>query len=85
MNETKQPVKKWRGSAPVKCEVCGRQFDPAVDKFFFDFRMVTGLWTIGCEKCWSKLGTGLGTGHGQRYNLQTLEKEEDTGNAKSDF
>lgn len=63
----------WSGSTPFQCQVCGRKFS-AEDKHFYDFKTQSRIWAIGCESCWKKVGCGLGTGLGQKYDLKSRLK-----------
>jgi hypothetical protein len=65
-----KPVKKWSGSKPVKCDLCGYPFVG----YFIDGRTFNGQWGLLCETCHSIHGMGLGLGRGQKYDLATLQK-----------
>lgn len=56
-------VKKWLGSAPEKCDLCGAK----ITETFIDGRTVMGPWAKMCNNCHTMFGVGLGTGFGQRY------------------
>ena len=71
---------KWMGTKPIKCDICGHQFNDQ-DKHFYDFATRQGKWALGCAVCFGKHGHGLATGLGQKYDLKTLEKV-DPGHAK---
>jgi hypothetical protein len=58
------------GVTPVKCEMCHQ---PLKD-FFTDGKTLMGPWALMCDSCERKHGMGHGTGLGQRYRLDTLEK-----------
>ncbi len=62
-------VKKWLGPVPTCCDVCCKQ----IDDVFIDGRTVYGPWANMCCECQSKIGVGLGTGNGQKY-----ERNDDT-------
>ena len=62
-------VKKWLGTVPSKCDVCGAD----VKQGFIDGRTKHGPWGILCGKCHKEVGVGLGTGYGQKYELQDGE------------
>lgn len=64
--------KKWMGTRPVICDVCHRPL--AVQ--FIDGRTILGPWALMCIHCHAKVGLGLGTGKGQKYDLATLVKLE---------
>ena len=64
--------KKWMGSKPEKCDIC---FEPFED-VFIDGKTYMGPWGLLCRTCHSTHGCGLGTGRGQKYDLETLEKLE---------
>ena len=63
-------VKKWMSSKPVACEQCKQPLKHS----FVDGRTAFGYWAVMCSVCHSNIGCGLGTGCGQRYDLNTLEK-----------
>jgi hypothetical protein len=69
-NPAKRPKKMWMGSPPTKCDICGKP--PRAT--FVDGQTVMGPWAIMCSTCHEKVGTGLGMGQGQMYDVQTLEK-----------
>ncbi|OGV66912.1 MAG: hypothetical protein A2283_24290 [Lentisphaerae bacterium RIFOXYA12_FULL_48_11] len=64
--------KKWTGSTPVKCDLCGNAFKKS--DCFFDFKTNAGPWCLGCEQCFKTCGIGLGSGKGQKYSVATLER-----------
>jgi len=65
--------KKWFGSKPDACDVCGRKPTP----YFVDGRLAGAhTWALMCPECFKALGVGLGTGKGQKYDSKTLEKLE---------
>ena len=63
---------KWRGSKPIRCDLCGCDLKEAT--CFYDFCTVQGPWALGCEKCFARYGVGLGIGKGQKYSITTLEQ-----------
>lgn len=63
--------KKWVGERPKNCDFCQKP----LQKFFIDGKTSLGPWGILCLSCHSIHGIGLGTGKGQKYNLETLERE----------
>lgn len=65
-------TRKWMGSKPKACQICGL----LLKEVFIDGRIKAGPWAIMCEDCHSKMGAGLGTGSGQKYDLDSLEKLE---------
>jgi hypothetical protein len=65
-----QPKKKWLSSLPTHCQIC---HNPLRD-VFVDGATRFGPWAILCRKCHILRGCGTGTGRGQVYNLNTLEK-----------
>lgn len=73
-------TKKWWGIPPEKCELCGIPFgdltgqDLSEQNYFIDGSTVMGPWAIMCEDCHETRGNGLGTGKGQKYRVDTLEK-----------
>ncbi len=62
--------KTWSGSTPEKCDICGTWFE----KVFFDAKTRGGQWGLLCSTCCQEHGIGIGTGLGQKYSLETLEK-----------
>ena len=70
-NEEK-PKKKWMGSKPVDCDICSKPFEEY--EWFVDGKTMMGPWGLLCPICFRSYGVGLGTGKGQKYNLETLEK-----------
>lgn len=66
--------KYWRGSWPVKCDICKVELANRVH--FIDGRTKTGSWGLLCTACHKMHGVGLGTGRGQKYDSKTLKKVE---------
>lgn len=64
--------KKWMGSEPIRCDLCGQPFK----KFFIDGKTTFGPWGLLCEDCHGNKGVGLGEGKGQKYDLKTKIKVE---------
>lgn len=64
---TEEPTKKWKGSTPVKCDVCR---DKIKDIFVDGKTSMRGLWANMCDPCHQSIGVGLGLGRGQRYELR---------------
>ena len=62
--------KKWRGSPPVSCDLCGSAFKGE----FIDGKTRMGPWGLLCVPCHIRNGVGLGTGRGQKYDLVSLKK-----------
>lgn len=65
-------AKKWIGPKPVKCDLCGKP----LSQQFVDGKTIMGPWGIMCAVCHHHRGVGVGTGRGQRYDLESLEKIE---------
>lgn len=65
-------VKQWNGSRPTVCEICKYELVGN----FIDGATSRGPWAKMCPHCHYEQGIGLGTGRGQRYDLQTLRKLE---------
>lgn len=57
-------AKYWLGKPPVACDVCGS----GIETKFFDAR-VGSSWGNVCEPCFEAHSCQLGTGRGQRYEL----------------
>ncbi len=66
----KAKVKRWCGAVPNVCQLC----DSTLEDVFYDARTQSGRWGILCQMCFNEVGTGLGTGKGQKYDHKTLEK-----------
>lgn len=62
---------KWFGEKPDACQICNQPLKGS----FIDGATARG-WAIMDVACWRRVGYGLGTGKGQRYNLATLDKIE---------
>jgi len=60
---------KWIGDV-TDCDVCHDE----IQGHFIDGKTIYGPWALMCDTCHGKVGVGLGTGYGQRYNLETREK-----------
>lgn len=71
--ETKQK-KKWLSPRPLACELCGAKI--IKQNHFIDGKTTSGPWAIMCMACFFINGVGLGSGRGQRYDVETLEKVE---------
>lgn len=65
-------IKTWAGAKPESCDLCGN----SLQESFVDGKTITGAWGIMCMSCHSVLGSGLGMGRGQKYDLETLYKVE---------
>jgi len=59
-------AKYWLGKPPVACDVCGSY----IETKFFDARVVNS-WGNVCEPCFKAHSCQLGTGRGQRYELDS--------------
>ena len=70
--------KKWLDIAPTNCGICDIELteEQGYD-FFVDGRIAhSSTWAIMCPYCHYTRGTGLGTGYGQKYDINTLKKIE---------
>ena len=67
----KKRVKKWGGSEPI-CNICNKK----PKGYFVDGRTRMGPWALMCPACHKRVGVGLGTSFGQKYDADTLEKLE---------
>jgi len=56
---------RWCSPAPKACDLCGKP----VTKTFIDGKVRGSSWACMCRTCWAFNGVGLGTGKGQRYDL----------------
>lgn len=63
-------AKTWLGPVPDKCQICGTH----LTEVFIDGKTRFGPWAIMCAACHRDQAYGLGTGLGQKYDLNTLEK-----------
>ena len=70
--QTKEP-KKWVGTLPTNCDVCGKPF---TDTFIDGRTTFGGRWGNLCPTCHSGWGVGLGEGFGQKYDAKTGVKLE---------
>lgn len=61
---------KWLSPPPSTCDLCKHPLAHT----FIDGKTTWGPWAIMCPKCHGTFGCGFGTGQGQEYDLQTLEK-----------
>jgi hypothetical protein len=66
--------KKWFGSWPAECDLCGVDLEACTS--FIDGRTKQGPWGLMCPVCHKHQGVGLGTGKGQKYDSKTLVKLE---------
>ena len=62
--------RKWMGPVPQHCDICQKPLKGP----FIDGRTRMGPWGIMDESCHKQVGSGLGPGRGQKYDLTTLEK-----------
>jgi hypothetical protein len=69
-------TKKWLGSWPANCDLCGVPLNTETITFFVDGRTDTSHWALMCPYCHRLHGDGIGTGRGQKYDSKTLEKVE---------
>jgi hypothetical protein len=71
--------KRWLSEVPEKCEFCDQSFTGGV---FYDAALwITPpgapdrrIWGLCCQTCFTFEGGKLGTGHGQKYDLETRVK-----------
>ncbi len=56
--------KCWEGDAGA-CDMCEHPFV----EVFYDAKTTGGPWAVMCDCCFTSYGVGLGTGKGQRYEL----------------
>lgn len=69
----KEGEKKWRGTWPADCQICGINLAEHT-KYFIDGATARGPWALMCELCHITHGRGLGVGRGQKYDSKTLKK-----------
>lgn len=63
-------MKKKTWSGAHVCDFCGKLCETVL----YDGRTKYGCWATMCEDCFKKNGTGLGTGNGQKYQLNPETK-----------
>ena len=61
----------WSGSKPEQCDICKKP----ITTVFIDGNTSFGGWANMCPDCHSQYGKGLGTGKGQKYNLEATTKQ----------
>ena len=69
----RRPAIIW--TSPLSCcDICGKRFGQGEDAspVMYDANLKGGPWGNVCEADFKLYGKGLGTGLGQRYELQTL-------------
>lgn len=54
---------QWLGNPPTYCDTCREP----IGSTFIDGKTKLGAWANMCPGCFAFLGTGLGTGRGQKY------------------
>ena len=59
-------VNRWIGAAPCTCDICKAE----LVGMFVDGKTQMGPWACMCAECHARVGVGLGTGGGQRYERQ---------------
>ena len=64
----------WVGPAPEHCDLCSRPMSEGGTAWIDGKVQGYSSWANMCEKCWRDYGVGLGTGRGQKYDLETKEK-----------
>ncbi len=73
----RRPVVIW--TSPLECcDECSKRFGrgPDASPVMYDAATKFGPWGNFCEPCFKRLGKGLGTGLGQKYELQDIQGEE---------
>ena len=69
--------KRWIGKVPEICDVCKRDLNWVGNKqWFVDGATSGGPWAFMCPRCFEHYGVGLGTGKGQKYDVNTMVKLE---------
>lgn len=58
--------REWVGSIPKTCGYCGTRLSDV----FYDTRTTDGPWACLCRRCFNHVGSGLGSGLGQKYQKQ---------------
>lgn len=65
--------KRWLGTPPDACDLCGR----GIMRTFIDGRTRSGSWAIMCPSCRIEEGLiELGTGRGQKYEARGVLSEK---------
>jgi hypothetical protein len=57
---------------PEACDTCGGKLKAT--PHFYDGKTRMGPWAWMCSPCFMRLGSGLGTGKGQKYSSKSNEK-----------
>ena len=66
----RKPAKRWMGTPPTICQCCNEKLTLTNGHLYFvDFKTRSGLWAIGCVKCFEQHGGHLGVGFGIKYRL----------------
>jgi hypothetical protein len=58
---------RWLSEPPVACDLCHKSI---TGTFVDGATRPTGIWGFMCPSCFATDGYGLGTGVGQKYELQ---------------
>lgn len=66
---------KWCGTWPANCGGCGQPLNECAS-FYDAYTPKYGCWGLFCPICAKRHGVRTGTGRGQKYNSETLIKEE---------
>lgn len=64
MSKGKLPV--YYAGDITHCDICEKE----VGKVMYDGMTVHGPWANMCQLCFSRYGSGIGVGKGQRYTKQ---------------
>jgi hypothetical protein len=62
---------KWQSKVPGECDLCENK----IKKTFIDGRTYGGQWGYMCARCHAMQGVGLGTGRGQKYQLDSSDNQ----------
>lgn len=73
LEEQVRPAIIWHGQH--HCDFCKRDVRD-VGEEFVNGRTIYGPWAVMCADCYPKYGIGIGTGKGQVYNSETMEKTD---------
>lgn len=56
----------WTGELEDSCQLCNKPFGYTM----YDSVTPSGLWGNICDRCFGRYGGRIGTGFGQKYELQ---------------
>jgi len=69
MSDEAPKKRYWMGDAPTQCDL-NLHHSHAITTAFVDGKTKMGPWGNMCLTCHRRVGVGLGTGKGQKYEKQ---------------